>query len=270
VITGGACGIGLALGEAFVKAGLKVVLVDIHEPSLVEAEREIRSTGGDVATARVDVSSREEMDALAAMTLERFGRVDIICNNAGTVGKNLPIWEFEQVEWEWILRVNLWGVINGVAAFVPHLVAQGSGHVVNVSSMAGISTVSFNAPYNTSKQAVVAISETLQADLALRAPDVGVTVVCPGPTETRLAREGPRARPKEFVPKHDVGIRPEDNPGTFRHSSPTMSTSAEVADTTLKAIEAGRLYAIPHPASRGRIELRINALLADLSASEAG
>jgi NAD(P)-dependent dehydrogenase (short-subunit alcohol dehydrogenase family) len=264
VVTGGACGIGRALAEGFVDAGLKVVVSDIHEPSLTEAQKDISAKGGEVVAVPADVGSLEDVQRLATATLDRFGRVDIICNNAGTVGKNLPLWEFEMVEWEWLLRVNLWGVIHGIRAFVPYLVDQGTGHVVNVASMAGISTVSFNGPYNVSKHAVVAISETLAADCELRAPKVGVTVVCPGPTSTRLAKEGPRPRPARFTPERDVGILPKDNPGTFRHSSATLSTPEEVAAATVRAIEHDRLYVIEHPGSRPRIEKRINGLLSDL------
>ena len=97
--------------------------------------------------------------------MSEFGRVDVVCNNAGTVGKNLPTWEFERVEWEWIMAVDFWGVLHGISAFVPRLVAQGSGHIVNTASMAALTTVALNGPYNAAKHAVLSLSETLAADL---------------------------------------------------------------------------------------------------------
>src|SRR6185369_8026163 len=116
------------------------VLGDIDDADLASAEARLTALGASVAAAHVDVTDAQQVDELAQLTLQRFGRVDVVCNNAGTVGKNMPLWEFELVEWEWILGVDMWGVIHGIRSFVPHLVAQGHGHVVNTASMAALTT----------------------------------------------------------------------------------------------------------------------------------
>jgi NAD(P)-dependent dehydrogenase (short-subunit alcohol dehydrogenase family) len=248
VITGGACGIGLGLAEQFARLGIHVVLADIDEADLANASKALADQPGEVLAVVTDVTKADQMASLADRTLEQFGRFDIICNNAGTVGKNMPLWEFESVEWEWIFAVDVWGVINGIAAFVPRLVEQGSGYVVNTSSMAGISTVALNGPYNAAKHAVVSISETLAADLAQLAPGVGVTVICPGPTRTRLMTDGPRSRPAHLRPTSDRGVAPQ-----------------EVAIATLEAIERNQFMVAPHAGSRERVQRRMTTLLNDIA-----
>jgi NAD(P)-dependent dehydrogenase (short-subunit alcohol dehydrogenase family) len=266
VITGGGAGIGLAIAEEAAKRGLSVVLADIHQESLDLAESRIRDLGVDVLPVITDVTDPDALQDLAARTLARFGRVDLLCNNAGTVGKNMPTWEFERVEWEWILAVDYWGVLHGISAFVPHLVAQGSGHVLNVSSMAGISTVPLNGPYNVAKHAVIALSDTLAADLRVQGVSVGVTVLCPGPTVTRLLQEGPRPRPERFQPAEDKGISPRDNPGTFHSTAAQLAKAEDVAAAALEAVEADRFLMAPHPGSRQRVEEWMNRLLEDVEA----
>jgi short-subunit dehydrogenase len=168
-----------------------------------------------------------------------------------------PMWELEYDDWVWVMNVNLWGVINGIRAFVPHLVAQGHGHVLNTSSMAGLSTVPFIGPYTATKHAVVGLSESLSAELAKDAPGVGVTVLCPGFVSTRLA-DAERNRPGSVT---SSGVSDGDDP------SPAMAAgmdAAFVADQTLAAIEANRLHVAPGPGNRARITERIDRLLADL------
>lgn len=261
VVTGGGAGIGLALGQELARRGLSLVLADIHEESLMEASGKIQASGVDVLSVRTDVTDPAAVDALAARTLERFGRVDLLCNNAGTVGKNLPAWEFERVEWEWILAVDFWGVLHGISAFVPHMVEQRSGHVLNVSSMAGISTVPLNGPYNVAKHAVIALSDTLAADLKSLEVPVGVTVLCPGPTVTRLMLDGPRPRPDRFKPVRDVGITPQNNPNTLASSTVQMAQADEVATAALEAVEDDLFLVAPHPGSRPRVEEWTSRLL---------
>jgi NAD(P)-dependent dehydrogenase (short-subunit alcohol dehydrogenase family) len=261
VVTGGGSGIGLALAEEFARKGLNIVLTDIDQESLNEAVARVSALGTAVEGFRADVSEGGEVSRMAAFTLDRFDHVDVICNNAGTVGKNMPLWEFEDVEWEWIFGVDLWGVIHGISNFVPHLVAQGIGHVVNTASMAGLMTVPLNGPYNAAKHAVISISETLAADLQQVAPGVGVTVVCPGPTMTRLMTEGPRARPKHLMPKVDKGVAPQSNPGTFASSASRMLSAQDVALAAIAAIERDQLFVAPHPGSREHVEKRFTKIL---------
>jgi NAD(P)-dependent dehydrogenase (short-subunit alcohol dehydrogenase family) len=258
VITGGGSGIGYALGEEFAKLGLNLVLADIDQEALELAHTSLAPYGIEVKTVPTDVSDEAQVDRLAEVTLTEFGRVDIICNNAGTIGKCMPLWEFERVDWEWILGVDLWGVIHGIRAFVPYLVAQGHGYVINTASMAGLSVVPLNGPYNAAKHAVVSISETLWSDLQQIAPGVGVTVLCPGPTLTRLMTEGGRSRPLHLMPKEDKGVSPLLNPGTFAGSTDQLFSAEQVAQVTLTAVGRDQLYVAPHPGAIDRIDQRVS------------
>jgi NAD(P)-dependent dehydrogenase (short-subunit alcohol dehydrogenase family) len=267
VVTGGASGIGFALCEQFAKAGLHVVMSDVDHDALTVSAGRLADAPGRVLGVRADVTSPEDVGALAERTLAEFGRVDVVCNNAGTVGKNMPMWEFERVEWEWIMAVDFWGVIHGISAFVPHLVAQGHGHVVNTASMAALTTVALNGPYNAAKHAVLSLSETLAADLRTQGVDVGVTVVCPGPTRTRLMTEGPRERPERYRPKADRGVAPQRNPNTFAGSTDHLLDPDGLAKQILGAISSGQFLLAPHPGSLPRVQARIRPLIDDLIAS---
>jgi NAD(P)-dependent dehydrogenase (short-subunit alcohol dehydrogenase family) len=184
VITGGASGIGRGTALAFARAGAAVVVADVHEARTAETLAAIREIGGRAIGVRCDVTSDADVDALADTTLAELGRVDVIMNNAGVSVMGPP----ERVpmdDWRWQLDVNLLGVVRGVRAFVPHLVAQGSGWVVNTASIAGLYAYSYDAiPYITSKHAVVGLSEGLH--LYLRPQGIGVSVLCPGLVATNL------------------------------------------------------------------------------------
>jgi NAD(P)-dependent dehydrogenase (short-subunit alcohol dehydrogenase family) len=267
VVTGGANGIGFAMCEQFAKVGLHVVMSDVDDDSLTASAGRLADAPGRVLPVRTDVTSPEDVGRLAERTLAEFGRVDVVCNNAGTVGKNMPIWEFERVEWEWIMAVDFWGVIHGISAFVPHLVARGHGHVVNTASMAALTTVALNGPYNAAKHAVLSLSETLAADLRTQGVDVGVTVVCPGPTRTRLMTEGPRERPERYRPKTDRGVVPQRNPNTFTGSTDHLLEADGLARQILDAIESCQFLLAPHPGSLPRVQARVRPLIDDLIAS---
>jgi len=193
VVTGAASGIGRALADRWVASGMKVVLADVEQGPLDAARDELDAAGAEVLAVRTDVSDGDQVDALAAATLEHFGAVHLVCNNAGVGGGGLS-WEASREDWDWVLGVNLWGVVHGIRAFVPHLVAQDEGHVVNTASIAGFAYGPFMGPYNASKAAVVAISETLKSELAMQGSKVGVSVLCPGWVNTRI-HESDRNRP---------------------------------------------------------------------------
>jgi NAD(P)-dependent dehydrogenase (short-subunit alcohol dehydrogenase family) len=194
VITGGASGIGRAVAERAAAEGMKVVLADIEEGALKEAVCALTGQGADALAVVTDVSDAASVRELRERALTRYGAVHLVHNNAG-VGGGGPIWDVPEEDWRWILGVNLWGVVHGVATFVPLLVEQGEGHVVNTASIAGLTTAPFLGPYNATKQAVVAISETLYKDLqATGVSGVGVSVLCPGFVRTRIAESG-RNRP---------------------------------------------------------------------------
>jgi len=253
VVTGAASGIGRGLVDAFAARGFRVVLADVEAQALEEAAG---SVPGEVLAVRTDVRSAESVDELAAATLERFGRVDVVCNNAGVVTSRAPIWQQSYADWEWTVQVNLLGVANGVRAFVPHLVTQGHGHVVNTASIAGLATIpgGGNGAYSATKHAIVGLSETLRLELSLVAPAVGVTVLCPGPVPTRIhdaARNRPSADTQEDAPVADL---PRPDFGLTLEPVPPHA----VAEQVCRAIEDGREYVLTAadivPMARARAE----------------
>ncbi len=193
VVTGGASGIGFSLASAFAAEGMKIVLGDIEVPALDEAVGKLEATGAQVIGVVTDVSDAAQVQALADAAVERFGAIHIACNNAGVGGGGLS-WEAPEAMWEWVFGVNFWGVVHGMRAFVPILMQQPQAHVVNTASVAGVVAGPFMAPYNASKHAVVAISETLHHEMAMMAPQVKVSVLCPGWVRTRIA-DSARNRP---------------------------------------------------------------------------
>jgi NAD(P)-dependent dehydrogenase (short-subunit alcohol dehydrogenase family) len=242
VVTGAASGIGNSLARRFAAEGMKVVLADIEATALDRAVAAMEGDGHEVLGVRTDVSDGDSVDALAAATLDRFGAVHIVCNNAGvfTGGR---MWELPTRDWQWVLGVNLWGVIHGIRAFVPHLVAHGEGHVVNTASMAGLVSYGGMGPYNASKHAVVTISETLHHELAAAGVDVGVSVLCPGLVATHIGT-GERNRPVELGGRARSGddAAPEMAAVLAEMGMAPDAVAAQVFD----AIGTGRFYVLTH------------------------
>ena len=195
-MTGGASGIGLAMATRFAAEGMRLVLADIEEDVLEQAASDLRENGAEVLTVQTDCGDAASMDNLAAESLAHYGSVHVVCNNAG-VGARGTMWELGVNDWEFVLRVNLWGVIHGVRVFAPHLVEQDEGHIVNTGSMAGLVSVSGTGPYNVSKHGVVTLSETLYGELQDAGSNVGVSVLCPGIIRTNL-RNSERNRPEHL------------------------------------------------------------------------
>src|ERR1700733_2921273 len=193
VITGGASGIGKAVAVRTAAEGMKLVLADIEEPALEATASALTAEGADVLAVVTDVSDASSVQALRDRALQHFGAVHLVHNNAG-VGVGGPIWEVTEEEWRWILGVNLWGVVHGISAFVPVLLEQGEGHVVNTASIAGLSSTPGLGPYTATKHAVVAISESLFKDLRAAGAPIGVSVLCPGFVQTGIAQSD-RNRP---------------------------------------------------------------------------
>ena len=260
VVTGAASGIGRALAEQLARRGCRLMLADVEAPALASAVLELSEShpGVEVASHVTDVSVGAEVDALASSTLERFGRVDVVCNNAG-VGSAAPIWELTEADWNWVLGVNLWGVIHGIRAFVPHLIAQGHGHIVNTASMAGLLAPPGMAPYVASKHAVVGLSESLYGELRGAGHHVGVTVICPGWVNTRIYQSD-RNRP-EGVPSRDAAD-PETQAAINELAAAFFESamSAEtVATLAIEAVEAGRFWVLTHPEMSPAITARFDA-----------
>jgi NAD(P)-dependent dehydrogenase (short-subunit alcohol dehydrogenase family) len=260
VVTGAASGIGFALSDAFAARGLDVVLADIEDGALQAATERVRAHGGRARGLRTDVTDLAQVQALADATLGEFGRVDVVCNNAGVDSDTAPAWEMDIRDWKWVLDVNLWGCIHGVHTFMPHLVAQGHGHMVNTASMGGIRPLPFLAPYAASKRAIVAITETLRIELDERAPDVGVTALCPSLVHTNIGTSA-RNRPQDLIPE-----RGADQAGLRAHLGKMEQSALEPADVArlvLGAIETNRLRLMTHPESREAVEEWARALIAD-------
>ena len=195
VITGGASGIGLAMAHRFGAEGMAVAVADIEPDALDAAGVELRDAGVEVLTLPTDVTSPEQVQALAAAVIDHFGKVHVVCNNAG-VGVFGGVTETSLEGFAWVVDVNFWGVLYGIRAFLPHLQAAGEGHIVNTASVSGLLTQPGAAAYNVSKFGVVALSEALYYELEMTSSPVGVTVVCPGTVDTNIfdsARNRPAA-----------------------------------------------------------------------------
>src|SRR3954449_6626026 len=202
VVTGAASGIGNAVATRFAQEGMKVVLADIEEGPLADAEKALAETGANVLAVPTDVTKGDQMDTLAQKTFDAFGTVHVIHNNAGVATGGM-MWTLTEADWQWVLGVNLWGVIHGVRVFVPRMVEQAEGHVVNTASRAGLTSAPMMGPYNVSKHGVVTLSETLAAELALHGSPVKVSVLCPGWVNTRI-NEAERNRPPELQPSAEA------------------------------------------------------------------
>ena len=185
VVTGGASGIGLAMAERFLAEGMKVVIADVEAAALSPAAERLGTDGAEVLAVQTDVTVWADVEALAEAAYERYGAVHVVCNNAGVVTRGAA-WEQSLEDWQWVIGVDLWGVIHGVKAFVPRMLASGEpGHVVSTASIAGLFAMPTIAPYNVAKVGVVALSETLHHDLRAAGSSIGVSVLCPGVVPTR-------------------------------------------------------------------------------------
>jgi NAD(P)-dependent dehydrogenase (short-subunit alcohol dehydrogenase family) len=261
VITGAASGIGRGIAERCVRAGMHVVLADIDEADLARAEAELKTLGGDVLGVRTDVSQRSDVEELARRTIAAFGQVHLLFNNAGVGAGGTP-WEATWNDWEWVIGVNLWGVIHGVKVFTPIMLAQNTEcHIVNTSSGAGLTVGGFSAPYAVTKHAVVALSESLYLTLEQRKALVKVSVLCPGLVRTHIG-DSERARPAELR-NPPVTMTPEMQAGlaAFKAAIEASMSPAEVADVVFAAIEKEQFYILPHPEWIEAVKLRTDKLL---------
>ncbi len=259
VVTGAASGIGRALAERCAREGMKVVLADVEEAALLETAEAMEKGGAPVLAVRTDVSRFKEVEALAQKTVEAFGAVHLLFNNAGVGGGGLT-WQTTIKDWHWVLGVNLWGVIHGIRAFVPMMIDQGTeGHVVNTSSLAGLASGPGQAAYKVSKHGVVSLSETLYHELTLTGTKIGVSVLCPGFVSTRIMdaeRNRPadlRNRPEEEVrtPDHEMWVQ------FFRNKVEQGLPPDRVADLVMAAIRDRKFYILTEPALKPMIDRRI-------------
>jgi len=253
VITGSASGMGRAVAERAAQEGMKVVLADVEQKALDKAESELKATGAEVLAVKTDVSNPEALHELAKKTVDAFGGVHLLHNNAG-VGGGAAFWETSLADWKWIMGVNFWGPIHGIWAFLPIMLKQDTEcHIVNTSSMGGLIVSPYmGTPYGVSKFAVVALSETLSHELKLMGAKIGVSVLCPGQVHTRIV-DPERNRPAELrnEPAWDEKILALTHVKAIRKMSVTGNETAmepsDVANLVFDAIREDKFYILTHP-----------------------
>jgi NAD(P)-dependent dehydrogenase (short-subunit alcohol dehydrogenase family) len=266
VITGGASGFGREFANIGARLGMKLVLADVQQEGLDKAKAELEAQGVQVLAMRCDVRKAEQVQALADATMDKFGAVHLVFNNAG-VGSGGLVWENSIADWEWVLGVNLWGVIHGVRTFTPLMLECAKkdpgyqGHIVNTASMAGL----LNAPnmgiYNVSKHAVVSLSETLYHDLQLIKAPIGASVLCPYFVPTGISQSH-RNRPDD--------VKADGGPTASQIAAQAVSekavssgkvTAAEVAERTFNAIRDNGFYIYSHPQALGNVQTRMEDIV---------
>jgi len=261
VITGGASGIGLATARRLAAEGMNIVIVDIEQPALDEAVADLGAAGAAVLGVAADVSDRASLENLRERAVERFGSVELLFNNAGVGSGGAlldPAPDYE-ARFDWVMSVNLGGVLNGIRAFVPAMVASGNpGHVVNTASVAGLIPAALGA-YTVSKYGVVALSELLASELA--DTEIGVSVLCPEFVRTRIA-DSDRHLPEHLVRREEPSEAQEFVRAVVNDLVAGGIDPALVADKVLDAIISQRFLILTHPSSAGHLRARLEQLLA--------
>jgi len=261
VVTGAGSGIGRALAGAFAGEGMHLMLADIDPARLDHVADELRAHGTEVATRVTDVGDGTEIEALAKETLATLGSVHVVCNNAG-IGAGGMVAGFDTALWKRVIDVDLWSVLHGLRVFLPILIEQGEGHVVNTASVAGLFAPPFMGPYDVSKAGVVAISEAAFNELAIFAPNVGISVLCPGWVRTNIAEAQIAAA--QAAADND-GDGENEMTATFgamiRGYIESGMDPADVAGQVVDAVRARRFYILTHPASADVVRQRMEAIV---------
>lgn len=265
VLTGAGSGFGLECARIGAKLGMNLVLVDVQQDALDKATAEIEATGAKVLSRKVDVSSNEQMEALAVDVEKTFGAPHFVFNNAG-VGSGGLIWENSVKDWEWVLGVNLWGVVHGVRLFAPMMLAAAKkdptwhGHIVNTASMAGLLTPPNMGIYNVSKHAVVSLTETLYQDLKLVSDQLSASVLCPYFVPTGISQSH-RNKPAELADEKATQSQMIGQAQSDKAVSSGKVTAAEVAQLVFDAITADRFYIFSHPRALGNVRARMEGIV---------
>lgn len=272
VVTGGASGIGRAMGERFGQEGMRVVLADVEEEALAATVAELRRSELEVTGVLCDVSSADAVKHLAEETLAIYGGVHVLCNNAGVAAggaiigdRQQYVWEQPLSDWTWTLNVNLWGVVHGIRTFVPIMLAQGEpAHIVNTASTAGLTTGPGLAIYGVSKHGVVRLSEAMYFQLQEASPHVRVSVLCPGGVRTRIAAAG-RNRPDDLLEADihrldasEVEVRTQN---WFDRIADQGQDPEEIAEKVLDAIREEQFYILTHETQDRGVRMRMEQIL---------
>jgi NAD(P)-dependent dehydrogenase (short-subunit alcohol dehydrogenase family) len=264
VITGAASGIGRALAERCVQEGMKVALADVDLERLTETEASLKAAGATVLAVRTDVSQAGDVEALAQKTLDAFGAVHLLCNNAGVATMGF-IWESPLADWEWVVGVNLWGVIHGLRTFVPIMLAQDTEcHIVNTASLSGLISMPGTGAYSVTKHGVVTLSETLHRELAEGGAKVRVSVLCPGMVNTRIL-ETARNRPGTVPATEPLSPADAERWEAIRQLVQAGMPPAQVADAVFEAIRRDQFYILTHPEGKETIRTRMEDILKERS-----
>lgn len=261
VITGGASGIGLGMARAFAGAGMKLVIADLDDQAMDAAAIELSSSGAEVITSRCDVSDHDQVSALAATALDRFGKVNVLCNNAG-VGIPTATHKMKLDDWRWIIDVDLWGPIYGVDVFLPIIEEAGEGHINTTSSMAGLTAGPMMGAYNVAKHGMVALMATLERDLRGRKSPVTASVLCPGPINTDISRHSVEYRPGKAKPKADGATSGKVAKGIQAILESGMDPD-EVGRMVLEGIGSGHFWILTHPRWTKAIQKQLDAMNED-------
>lgn len=260
VVTGAASGIGLGLAQRFAGEGMRVVLADVEEPALTEAAAKLTSQGATVLPVQTDVADADQVTALREEAVRAFGAVHVLCNNAGVGGPHDPLWLVSAGDWDWVLGVNLGGVINGIRAFMPLLLEQDAAHIVNTSSVFGVFAGALG-PYGVSKHAIAALSETLQFQLRQQDARVGVSVLCPGAVRTRFGTSA-RNRQARYGPPTASADSAAESAEQFDRLSAAGADPADVAALVVDGIRNGRFYILTSQNRNDAIERRGREIVA--------
>lgn len=256
VVTGAASGIGRALADAFAAEGSKVVLADVEASRLEKVAAEMRGNGAEVLPVVTDVTNAADVAALAQRTLDSFGAVHVLCNNAGVFTAGVS-WESPVEDYEWVLGVNVWGVIHGIRTFIPIMLKQNTeGHIVNTASMAGVTNGPFSAPYYMSKHAVLSLSESIYHELHMQGAKIGVSALCPEIVATNID-QSQRNRPASLERKGAAPAQSDTVEAALRSFIGGGTPPAAIAQRVLQAIRDDRFYILSEDAWRHSCETRL-------------
>lgn len=261
VITGAGSGIGLGMARAFAGAGSRLVLADIEQGPLDAAVAELTGAGHAAVGVRTDVSKLTDVEALAQATMDTYGAVHVLCNNAG-VGTAAPIGQTSIADWEWTLNIDLWGPIYGVKTFLPLIEQQGEGHINSTASMAGLIATASLGAYNVAKHGVVALMTSLERDLRLAKSPIRASVLCPGPIDTNITTSD-RNRPADSAAQH---VQTKQGVRFWNMLTESLAQGMDPDDVgrlVLDAVQAGRFWVLTHPGMTSIVRAQLDAMTAD-------